>query len=95
MAQEKTPQYDGSLYASGATLIIRPRKTQTGITLGGSIAECQDEETATELARVFNSHGSLVEALKQIRDLPIPEQDNMLAANMREIARAALALAKG
>jgi hypothetical protein len=29
-------------------------------------------------------------ALESIRDMPIPEQDNMVAANMREIARAAL-----
>jgi hypothetical protein len=31
-------------------------------------------------------------ALRTIRDLPIPEQDNMIAANMRAIAREALKL---
>lgn len=35
----------------------------------------------------------LVEALRTIAGMPIPEHDNMISANMRIIARAALVLA--
>ena len=48
------------------------------------------EQTATEVAQGIEI-ARLRMALRTIADLPIPEQDNMLGANMRYIALKALA----
>ncbi len=48
----------------------------------------------TKLTGYINGRVSrlpLLRALLIIRDMPIPEQDNMVAANMRKVARDALA----
>lgn len=54
-------------------------------TVGGN-----DIANAAFIVRAVNNHDRLVEALRTVRDFPIPQQDNMVAANMREIASAVL-----
>jgi hypothetical protein len=43
------------------------------------------------IVRACNAHDDLVAALRLIAEFPAPEQDSLPAANMRELARAALA----
>jgi hypothetical protein len=47
---------DGSLYTKGQLLMIHPKiNIRTGgASMGGFIAECQDEATAEELADAYN-----------------------------------------
>jgi hypothetical protein len=45
-------------------------------------------------ARLIAAAPQMLAALRTIAALPIPEQDNMLSANMRIIARAAIAEAE-
>lgn len=44
-------------------------------------------------ARLIAAAPDLLEALKSIAEFPMPGQDNMIAANMREVARRAIAKA--
>lgn len=48
-----------------------------------------DQEATIDLMR---ENARLCQALRAIAEMPIPEQDNMLAANMRKIALDALAV---
>lgn len=59
------PKEDGSLYANGSRLYIRPKRTSTGISMGGVIAECQNRETAEELAMRANEYEKMKKALKK------------------------------
>ena len=50
------------------------------------------KRVADEAAAIYGQHvAALVDALRVIADLPLPQQDNQMSANMRIIARAALA----
>lgn len=57
-------------YVKGRDVRIRPTRAvnpdgASSITLGGTIAEAQDEETAAEIAHVLNSHAELLLSLKE------------------------------
>lgn len=45
---------DGALYARGDVLFVSPKESAEGISMGGPIAECQDQDTAEELAKLYN-----------------------------------------
>lgn len=44
-------ELDGGIYADGCEVRVRSKRTPRGITLGGPIAEAQNEATAAEIAR--------------------------------------------
>lgn len=58
------PKEDGSLYARGDTLMLHPKRSARGISMGGRVAECRSPEAASELARVHNLARDLHEALR-------------------------------
>ena len=47
---------DGAAYAEGSVLMVAPvhNKITRSITMGGPVADCQNEETAIELADCYN-----------------------------------------
>ena len=60
---------EGRIVAEGDTIIMEPVHGATGITMGWKMAECQDDATATEIAR-------RCEAFKVV----LPERDALVKA---------------
>ncbi len=81
--------------AAGELLVpIPPPGTDAARLLTANVLMRRERDAAREKARrlteALAEARRLREALRLIREFPIPEQDNMVAANMREVARAAL-----
>jgi hypothetical protein len=58
---------DGGIYANGHRVCVRPKRSETGgISLGGTIAEAQNEDTATEIARRCEAFPLMIDALRTI-----------------------------
>lgn len=62
-------EWDGSIYAEpgDCRVWVRPKRTGDGTTMGGPIAEAQNQETAVEIAHRCQMHDHLVDALKEAR----------------------------
>lgn len=61
--------YDGGIYACGTTVRVRPKRGPSGgITMGGVVARCDNEEQAAEIARRCAAHGSMLKALRMARE---------------------------
>jgi hypothetical protein len=48
---------------------MRPLRSGHGVTMGGTIAEAQNEATAAEIARRCSAFGPVLAALKEARDV--------------------------
>ncbi|MBR0681949.1 hypothetical protein GXW74_15750 [Roseomonas eburnea] len=57
---------DGGIYAEGALICVRPRRSGNALTLGGAIAEAQNETTAAEIARRCAMHDPAITAMRVI-----------------------------
>jgi hypothetical protein len=55
---------DGSLYAQGRYVKHRPKRSATGISLGGTIAMATDEKLAAEIVRRCNAFEPMEAALR-------------------------------
>lgn len=62
---EPADDLDGGIYAEGCEVRVRSKRTARGITLGGPIAEAQNEQTAAEIARRCAAFEPMLEELKQ------------------------------
>lgn len=58
-------EYDGGIYADGCQVLVRSKRSERGITLGGPIAEAQNAATAAEIARRCAAFEPMLAALKR------------------------------
>ena len=96
------------IYAQGAKVMMAPTESERGVTLGGAIAEAQNEQTAQEIAKrcdVFDEVTAALDAGLRMREAQARyfqdrRRENLIASKEAErefdqVARAALARAKG
>jgi|GEM_PF-6007995 len=55
---------DGGIYAEGSRVCMRPERTASGVTLGGTLADCATAATAKEIARRCAEFRPLMDALR-------------------------------
>ena len=60
------PPDDGGIYSEGCAVMVRPKASATGCTLGGTIATAQNAETAAEIARRCDAFPDLLAALEWV-----------------------------
>lgn len=60
---------DGGIYAEGCLVCVRPKRIGNGVTLGGSIAEAQNEATAQAIALRCAAFEPMLAALKKVEQL--------------------------
>ena len=80
---------DGSLYAEGARLMQRPVRSPYGVTLGGTVAECDSAKVAATLARCWDEHARMQAVLNSV----VAAHDTMTDAPRMDLVNDALAVA--
>jgi hypothetical protein len=58
---------DGGIYAKGRHVCVRPKRSPNGaITMGGTVATCDNEDQASEIARRCAAFDRMLAALRRV-----------------------------
>lgn len=83
---------EARIFAEGCNIVLDSIETARGISMGGVIAEAQNEAMAKEIAHRCGLYPDLLEALREVVEA---YDGNVVDAATVEMARAAIAKARG
>ena len=85
---------NGEIYAQGDKIMVAPKRTGRGFTLGGTLATADSEKVAAEIARRCQTHPGLLAAAQEALEW-IQARSSGVVLDVKDSLRAAIRNAGG